>query len=547
MFSQENLVEYSFIEINDKKPYPFELFSDNSYEFGVLKIKMNELPVTSEPISILFMVDYSASMSDVCRDGRTKITHLKHTLCRIIEEINDKNVNVNISVVAFDHRIEEIFDFVRVTKDNLRELVEKRENIRTQGSTNIENALKEVKKRIDTQKRKCYNVFMTDGEVTEGEKEPLVLSTILENSVQNLFIGFGDSHDSHLLRYLSRTSETNDYRFIDKLENSGLVYGEILHSILYCVIENPKISIDFGEVYDWNNDKWINEMYIPNLVSGTEKVFHIRTRTPHDICGHLWKNILKNHDYSENRFVAYIEKLPSLTNSESGMEEVVDLTPYMYRQRTQELLYKVVEIKEKEYVNESQSRDLYDYIRNVNFKKKDIQNMENKKDIEKQKNEVKKIMREFTKQLLEYKEQNQDGEHGSMLKLLCDDMYVAFKSMDSERGVMYTASRQSSQGRQQVYTASQDVDDIIDTRIDMLNNVFNKPMKIRRQKTQTDSHSFESISDDDDNDQLFKDYVVNDNIDSTPYSTPAMLKIMRDVSIPFRTSEFSSFEEKKDE
>jgi hypothetical protein len=42
---------------------------------------------------------------------------------------------------------------------------------------------------------------------------------------------------------------------------------------------------------------------------------------------------------------------------------------------------------------------------------------------------------------------------------------------------------------------------------------------------------------------------VNDNIDSTPYSTPIMLKTMRAVSTPygFVSGECGVFEEEKDE
>jgi len=510
--------------MNNTKPYPFELFTDGSYEFGTLNLKLSETETTQEPISILFMVDYSASMSDVCRDGRTKIVHLKHTLCRIIEEINNKKMKIYISVVAFDDNIHEIFDFVLVDDDNIKELIEKIEELKTRSSTNIEKALKEVDERIKREKRKCFNIFMTDGEVNGGEQDPNILSKLVNKNIQNIFIGFGETHDSHLLRVLSKTSQNNDYRFIDKLENSGLVYGEVLHNILYSVIEKPLITITNGEIYDWNTNKWETELNIPNLVSGTEKVFHVRTKTPENICGHLWKNIENSEDYRESRFMMYIEKLPDLINNDTDEKELCDLTPYMYRHKTQQLLFKVVELKDKEYKICKGENSVFGY-----FGKKNEQRMHKRGKIHIQKKELKKELKDFIKLLLEYKEKNTQSEHSSMIKLLCDDMYVAYKTIDTVIGDMYVASRQSSQGRQQVYTASQ-VDDncVVNTKIktQLMSDMLFEPIS---------DDDFETIEEkeeinDDEEDDIFNGYSVNNDYETTPYSTPSMLKTMRAVS-----------------
>lgn len=521
MLSQENFIENSFINLNNMKPYPFELFTDGSYDFGILNLKINETGITQEPISILFMVDYSASMSDVCRDGRTKIVHLKYTLCRIIEEINNKKMKIYISVVAFDDNINEIFDFVMVDDDNIKELIEKIEEVKTRSSTNIEKALKEVDERITGQKRKCFNIFMTDGEVNGGEQDPNILSKLVNKNIQNIFIGFGETHDSHLLRVLSKTSKNNYYRFIDKLENSGLVYGEVLHNILYCVIENPLITITNGEIYDWNTNKWETELNIPNLVSGTEKVFHVRTKTPEKICGHLWKNIEKNEHYRESRFMMYIEKLPDLINIDTDEKELCDLTPYMYRHKTQQLLFKVVELKDNEYkICKGDDNSVFGY-----FGKKNEQRIKKRGKINIQKKELKKELKDFIKLLFEYKEKNTQSEHSSMIKLLCDDMYVAYKTIDTNIGEMYAAARQSSQGRQQVYTASQVDDDngVINTKIktQLICDMLFEPIS---------DDDFETIVEENEEDDIFNGYSVNNDYETTPYSTPSMLKTMRAIS-----------------
>jgi hypothetical protein len=131
-------------------------------------------------------------------------------------------------------------------------------------------------------------------------------------------------------------------------------------------------------------------------------------------------------------------------------------------------------------------------------------------------------------------------------------MYVAYKSIDSELGVMYTASRQSSQGRQQVYRASQVDETINDTNTycDISKTTRKVKIQVKREESYLLDSSFEVISDITDENlenDIFKDYVINDNIETTPYSTPSMLQTMTAVSTPytFITSDTSTFE--KDE
>ena len=47
--------------------------------------------------------------------------------------------------------------------------------------------------------------------------------------------------------------------FIDKLENSGYVYGEILHDIVYRLLKNIQINVENGFIYELTEDGDVGE------------------------------------------------------------------------------------------------------------------------------------------------------------------------------------------------------------------------------------------------------------------------------------------------
>jgi hypothetical protein len=46
-------------------------------------------------------------------------------------------------------------------------------------------------------------------------------------------------------------------------------------------------------------------------------------------------------------------------------------------------------------------------------------------------------------------------ETNVMLQMLCDDIYIAYKTLGTSSGLMYTTARQSSNGEQHVYMCSE--------------------------------------------------------------------------------------------
>ena len=219
--------------------------------FGILDLKAFSSLLTQEILEFVFQLDRSGSMTDMCSDGRIKMQHIIHTMSNIVTYFRENPaLNVFITVEAFDDKLYSIVKRTNVTEENYREIIKKIENLTPKGSTDIGIALNRVSEitselRTKFPDHKINHIFMTDGQITQGETNHDKLSALVDPEITNAFIGFGIDHDASLLIDLSAGVNSN-YYFIDKLENAGLVYGEILHSIVYRFLTDVVINISEG-------------------------------------------------------------------------------------------------------------------------------------------------------------------------------------------------------------------------------------------------------------------------------------------------------------
>ena len=409
-----------------------------SNRFGTLQFKMVSKSDAKIPqtFAILFNVDCSASMSDLSRDGRTKMQHVVHTLNRILTIFAEMNQLYNsaifVSVIAFDNKIHKIFDFTKITQTNLQHVKDMVNNIEPLESTNIEMALKEALRICHDYKKAnpyhyLHHVFLTDGDANDGETRPDTLSNFVNKNYPNVFIGFGKEHNSGVLTRLSNNIR-GDYRFIDNIEYAGLVYGEIIQNILYNIIDVGRIVVKNGLIYDWKSNQWTNELPIANLAGSCEKTYQIKAVDMYDIEIEIYGCVcdfrLPHEQLLET--VIYYPPLFDLSE-ESGARCAVDLTPYAFRQKTQELLYEANALSANK-----DSHDCKHYESETVFKGK---------------------LKRFLKFMLDYVEKT-DKKSDKFMKLLCDDIYVTFQTLGNRESSMWIHNRQSSQGRQQTYKAT---------------------------------------------------------------------------------------------
>jgi Mg-chelatase subunit ChlD len=517
--------------------------SDLNQKVGVLQLHVKTADVQKNPIYVLFSVDCSASMSETIynhpshlnsprpklphtldsspeaffglgslnprinsSENNTKMSQLIYTLKRIFKEFakeSEKNgVEIHVAVMGFEHKLHSIVEFIQITQENVDELIKQLDTIESKTSTNIEKALKYAQKTLapylESDTNRVYHIFMTDGQITSGESRAEKLQKYVDTRYSTTFVGFGKQHDSTLLIELSNYLR-GEYYFIDKIENSGLVYGEIVYNIIYLAIDAIQLNIRNGLIYNWKNNQWTSEITLANISNDCEKILHLTTYgNIHDVEIDICRISKHTEQYDElfNEVIDTIYCYPPLLNIEHMLDllnndpisiakldtekktiEPVNLSKYHFRQKTQELLFETRKIKEDMKEN-IPSYNVYRHQTNTMTNHDIDYDLEIDTDFcvteELRKHKCK--LREFLKDILDFMKANMLTED-MFMRRLGDDIYVLYNTFDRSDAQMWCTSRQVSQGRQQTYTASK-----YENNVDIDNNISLTPRFGRQRK-----------------------------------------------------------------
>lgn len=484
--ASEPIIQRSIINFHDNRvAVPDCLIPHHNLEekFGILDILMrNEIPCIKE-ILFHYTVDCSGSMSVLCADGRSKMEHIVHTIENMIRIFHKKaGSKISIRIQSFDSstyvNVDTIEDLGNKSQEEIESIILKVRKINPQGSTNIENALKVTTAYLDQYIKDhptihVAHLFLTDGEITDGSDDKTYLKTLVSNTYPNIFMGYGLDHDNILLTSLASTGLHNEYRLVDNLEKAGLVYGEVIHQLLYTALEDVTLKAEHCEIYDYATNTWTTSLDIGHLVSEQQKIYQIRSTTPKDaIISIFGRSIHQTKDKEvlsdEITFQTHAIPVPQTL-------EPCNLTNYLFRQKIQEFLFATRELLERpqdldEVINDPFSKYLAACMSQAQ-ESNTLKEAKNKlQTLQKQKDELKKNMKEFFKILLNHIETN-NLKKDAFLKTLCDDIYIAIKSFDTAYGLMYTAARQTSQGRQQTYSCKPSTQEELIPDINIVNDL----------------------------------------------------------------------------
>jgi len=455
-----------------------EIKTHTDNQFGVFQIELEKTEITEADQEINLMIDKSGSMDEMCGDGSSKMHQIRHVTKNILRFIAKKCAkgNVAVSVKAFNTEVETVFDKTVITEDTVDELVKKVDKVYANDGTDIGVALKSMHSSGPNR----HNIFMSDGDANIGETCPTILAEFVDPNANNTFVGFGLEHNPEIFAALSKT-KNSAYYFVDKAEKSGNAYGEILDGILYNCLKEVRIQIVGGTLYNWKTDEWATEIFVGNMSGEAKKTFHIMTPKIEDV------KITVCAINLVGEVVIY--------GTESKTE---DLQNMIYRQRTLELLFKATQKMNKDEIHT-----------------------------------LKKELKTF---LAEMKEYMKETSADPLMKNLCDDIVITYRTLGTQFGAMYSSSRQTTQGDERVHNVS-------DTPTnDELNLSFsprfgsprrrifgprNKPFKSYTLEELAEPNALNFNSDEED---LIDSHVVSA---ATPYYSGRVATVMRSVTEEF--------------
>jgi len=495
LFSEQSLV-FESKNLNTNKVPVTVTEGIPEIKFGLLSLQASEANISKKELEMIFQVDCSGSMDDKCTDGRNKMQHILHTLRNMILFFKENtDLKVNVTICAFDEKIYKIVNRTHVNEDTHNKIIAAINSIAPKGATNIEVALNNASQIANQLKKEhpesvVYHILMTDGCPTVGNGSHNYLQGLVNNNYTNVFIGFGIDHDAMLLNTLGEANDKSANYFIDQLENAGLVYGEILHSFVYKLLENVELTVLNGHIYDFKTNTWNTTLKVGDLVGESIKYYHVISETPNTCKVHINGN--KTQDETVFSQVVDTDLSP------------VDLSKYIYRQQTQQILYKINDFLKKTNVEKKHSTSFFAI---PNFK-------EEIKDYTKEKQQLKEELTIFFEELKKYMEENEMQED-ILLKNLCDDIYICHRTFGTQYADMFCGARMSSQGNQRTYNATQIPDD--------------EPyFGLQR------SNALQDYDKQEDEDQFIPPpsllrHEISDSL-ATPYRTASNMRVMRDVS-----------------
>ena len=88
-------------------------------------------------------------------------------------------------------------------------------------------------------------------------------------------IGYGPDHDSTVLQQMCGQFPKSKQWFIDEVEKTGCIFGEILWSAMNTLYTGVKISSNV-ELYDFTTMTWKNEIDVDDIIYDSSRTFYIR-------------------------------------------------------------------------------------------------------------------------------------------------------------------------------------------------------------------------------------------------------------------------------
>ena len=445
---------------------------DGEYNRGILRISIPELTAVApqgQKIRVIMYgsIDSSGSMGEFAIAGnhnasstgpRTKMDFVHATLTNMVEYIVEQSaefphVEFYLALVKFHSRANCVLFPTRVTSENRAVLIQTIKEILPTGGTNFMKCFTEMSTIISNESTHIphddsipdafvhrIHLFLTDGSNNEGDTGVQALSSALKIQYRNttnasstpatmkqptqVMVGYGTDHDSTALSNLCAQFPDSKQWFIDDIEKTGCIFGEILWSAINAAYTGVTL-VSNAEFYDFTTMKWKKEMSLGDFAYESNRTFYLRV--PWDVmsveCKFTYTSMENLADKSRD-FTAQIQYI----DDES---EHATIDPEVEKE-----LWRLDTIMT---VDESLM-----FFKNMRYMTHDVRILEKERLIQ--------IVTAFQEKFLAYAVEKQLTEDPFIIQL-ADDLFVCINGlMAMSIGERYVAARQTSQIQQRAVT-----------------------------------------------------------------------------------------------
>lgn len=251
----------------------------------------------------------------------TKMHFVHATLTNMVDTIISQqeefsHVEFYLALIQFHSTATCVLHPMRVTPESKDQILQVISRITPLNGTNFEKCFKEMAHLISNEAQHIspsedipehcvqrMHVFLTDGDNNEGNKSIPHLAGILSASAvqpTQIMIGYGTDHDSSTLQSLCSHFPNSRQWFIDDIEKTGCIFGEIIWSAVNAAFTKVSIKTPNAEVYDFETMQWKSEICLGDFAYDSSRTYYVRSPWQHDelVCNFAYTSIEAPQDTS---------------------------------------------------------------------------------------------------------------------------------------------------------------------------------------------------------------------------------------------------------
>ena len=238
-----------------------------------------------------FRVHISLDVSTSMRTDR-RIDLAKETIVKMVEYLGstaseNPGLKFWITLTTFSTGARIVINNEKVSSESVSLITSTVYSIQLENSTNFEASFQLDRDVMHEQAEKdkeagnadivTLHIQMTDGEITAGSKDETYLKSMLDSSVEHVFIGYGADHKAGCLINLSKVNGVSSYMFLDHPTKMGGMFAQIFHPHLFTAVSEVTITLTGAKFMDIENGCETQSMFLARVAADTTKKYHIVT------------------------------------------------------------------------------------------------------------------------------------------------------------------------------------------------------------------------------------------------------------------------------